>query len=208
MPFFVTLIEHIQKLTNKQKVGLVLIIVMLLGGLFTWKVYLPKNQQIKGLEDEIAVLNTEIAIRQTKVRRLEELKKEYAQLKEQLVELEKHLPKEAEVELLLKQVSDLGERNGLLIKLWRPGTRTENPNGIYVEIPMEVSVSGGYHALGSFFEKVGALHRVVNISNIKMGSADRKEGRFSVETSFLATTFSISQKPPVSPVPTSGGGGG
>jgi len=104
------------------------------------------------------------------------------------------LPEEAEVETLLKQVSELGERNGLLITLWRPGEKRQNPNGIYLEIPMAVTVNGGYHSLGAFFEKVGALYRVVNISHIKMGSAKKEGGRFFVETNFLATTFAVSKR--------------
>ncbi len=204
--WLLTFIEKIQGLTNKQKGVSIGMVVVLLVGAFVWYVYLPKRAQISALEEQVAGLNAEINVRQTKVRRLEALKKEYAVLKAQLTELEKHLPDTAEVEMLLKQVSDLGERNGLLIKLWRPGGRKQNPNGIYMEIPMEVTVNGGYHSIGSFFEKVGALHRIVNISGIKMGEAKRDGSRFSIDTSFLATTYSISDRPPAPPVSSEGGG--
>jgi len=196
------MLEKIAGLTTRQKVIASSVVVIALISVFIGYIVLPKNKQIRIISEEIDVLNGEINIRQTKARRLEELKAEYAVLKAKLVELEKHLPEEAEVETLLKQVSDLGERNGLLITLWRPGERRQNENGIYLEIPMAVTVNGGYHSLGSFFEKVGALYRIVNISHINVGSAKRENGRFFVETNFLATTFAVSTKvvpPPQEP---------
>ncbi len=198
---FASLLEKIQALTTRQKTISFSALLGLLLGLFMWYVFVPKSAEVARQEEEISVLNTEINIRQTKARRLEELKKEYHILKLQLVVLEKRLPPEAEVEILLKQVSELGERNGLLVKLWKPGERRLSPSGIYTEIPMAVEVNGGYHSLGSFFEKVSELHRIVTISNIRMGGADTASGRFSIETSFLATTFAVIKKTEVTPGP-------
>jgi len=198
------ILEKAAGLTIKQKVLSASGLLVLLVSAFVWYVVIPKNQQIRAVSEEINVLNSEINIRQVKARRLEDIKAEYAILNAQLVELEKHLPEEAEVETLLKQVSELGERNGLLITLWKPGERRPDPSGIYLEIPMAVTVSGGYHALGSFFEKVAALYRIVNISHINMGSAKQENDRFFVETTFLATTFSVSMQAPPPPQPPAG----
>lgn len=196
-----SLLEKIQALTNKQKYISFSAVVALLLGAFVWYVFMPKSAEIAKQTEEISVLNGEINIRQTKARRLEELKKEYKVLKAQLIELEKRLPPEAEVESLLKQVSELGERNGLLVKLWKPGEKRQSSSGIYTEIPMAVEVSGGYHSLGSFFEKVSELNRIVTISSIKMGNANTESGRFFVETSFLATTFAVIEKTRATPEP-------
>ncbi len=189
-----SLLEKLEALTLRQKYIAFSSIVGLLLAAFIWFIYIPIGTEIGRQEEEIAVLNTEINVRQTKARRLEELKKEYKVLRVQLIELEKRLPPEAEVEILLKQVSELGERNGLLVKLWKPGQKTLSSSGIYTEIPMAVEVSGGYHSLGSFFEKVSELDRIVTISNIRIGNANTTSGRFFVETSFLATTFAVIEK--------------
>ncbi len=200
---FASLLEKIQALTPKQRYISFACIVAVLLGLFVWQVFLPKNKVIRAMAEEVSVLNTDINIRRTKARRLEALRAEYVVLKRQLVELEKQLPPETEVDVLLKQVSDLGESNGLLVKLWRPEGRKVNASGIYNEIPMRMEVDGGYHALGVFFERISELPRIVNISGIKIGSAkkDKDNNRFSVETSFLATTFSVIQKTEASPAP-------
>jgi type IV pilus assembly protein PilO len=195
----IPIFEKIEALTKRQKaLSLSGIIIILLGGFLNY-VFLPKSAEIAQREEEISVLNTEINVRQIKARRLEELKREYQILRAQLAVLEKRLPPEGEVEILLKQVSELGERSNLLVKLWRPGEKRPNESGIYTEIPMSVEVSGGYHSLGTFFERVGELHRIVTISNIHMGNPKTEGGRFFVETSFLATTFSVIEKMSVAP---------
>ena len=191
---FATLLEKLQALSPKQRYISFGGVVMMLIAVFSWQVFIPKNKVIRQMAEEVSVLNTDINIRRTKARRLEALRAEYVVLKKQLAELEKQLPPESEVELLLKQVSDLGERNGLLVKLWRPEPKKLNASGIYTEIPMRMEVNGGYHSLGSFFERISELSRIVNISGIKMGSAQKDQDRFSVETSFLATTFSVIEK--------------
>jgi len=198
---FASILEKIQSLTPKQRYISFSCIVMMLLGLFIWQVVIPKNKVINQMEEEVSVLNTDINIRQTKARRLDALRAEYIVLQGQLVEMEKQLPSESEVDLLLKQVSDLGERNGLLVKLWKPEEKKPNASGLYMEIPMRMEVDGGYHSVGSFFERISELSRIVNISGIKIGSAKRENDRFSVETSFLATTFSVLQQPAGAPAP-------
>jgi type IV pilus assembly protein PilO len=191
---FTSVLEKIQALTTKQRAGALGCAMAMMLGLFGWYVFIPKSKVISQMQEEVSGLNTDINVRRTKARRLEALRAEYAVLRRQLVELEKQLPPESEVEFLLKQVSDLGERNGLLVKLWRPEPRRPNASGIYTEIPMRVEMNGGYHSVGSFFEKISEMPRIVNISGIKVSGAKKEDGRFSVETSFLATTFSVIEK--------------
>ncbi|MEK7286843.1 MAG: type 4a pilus biogenesis protein PilO [Nitrospirota bacterium] len=191
---FLSILEKIQALTPKQRYLSVSTVALVLLGLFINYVFIPKNAAIRQMKEEVSILNTDINIRRTKARRLEALRAEYVILKKQLVLLEKQLPQESEVEFLLKQVSELGEQNGLLVKLWKPEPRRANASGIYTEIPMRMEVNGGYHSVGSFFEKISGLSRIVNISGIKVGSPKQEDGRFSMETSFLATTFSVIEK--------------
>ncbi|MEK7702442.1 MAG: type 4a pilus biogenesis protein PilO [Nitrospirota bacterium] len=203
---FAFILEKIQALSPKQRNLSLSSVALVMLGLFIWYVFIPKNEKIQEMKQQVSDLNNDINVRRTKARRLEALRAEYAVLQGQLVELEKQLPPESEVEFLLKQVSDLGEQNGLLVKLWRPEERRADASGIYTEIPMRMSVDGGYHAVGSFFEKINGLSRIVNISGMKLGGAKRDGGRFSVETSFLATTFSVIEKTvqgalPAPPVP-------
>jgi type IV pilus assembly protein PilO len=189
-------LERLKSLTNTQKfvsLSLVLAIVLIA---FVWFIWIPKNDQISQLNTEMGGLNNEINIHRTKVRRLDELKKENMELQRQLALLKEQLPPEAEVEILLKQVSELGGRTGLDFKLWRPVEKKRSPSGLYVEIPVNVEVAGGYHSLGVFFDKISKLPRIINVSGIRMGTPKTQQNKVFIQTSFSATAFaSLDEKP-------------
>ncbi len=187
-------IETIKSLTNKQKLGMLFILFVGVISAFIWFVFIPKNEEIHRLDREVSTLNNEINVLRVKVRRLAELKKEDVKLQRKLQEMKEQLPPEAEVEFLLKQVSDLGGRSGLDFKLWRPGGKVMNASGLYSEIPVNVEVAGGYHSVGIFFDKISKMRRIINISNIKMSSPTMERNQVLIQTSFSATAFASAEK--------------
>ena len=156
---------------------------------------LPKHKEIKAVEKNIAVQENEIAKNQAKAAKLPELTLENEKLRNRLNALKQQLPEEKEISTLLKQVSDLCIGSGLKVLLWKPQQRKPHASGIVYEIPVNVELSGSYHNLGYFFSSLTKLNRIVNISNIKLGSeakGDEKaeKGSASLKISFAATTFS------------------
>ncbi len=185
-------LETLNNLTKTQKLLIFFLAVVLVFGAFIWFVFIPKSDQIARIEREIVKLNDEINVNRVKVRRLDILRRENRVLQLRLAEQKEQLPGEAEIDQLLKQVSELGGRSGLNFKLWKPGPRKENVSGLYLEIPVNIEVSGGYHSVGAFFDKISNLKRIINVSNIKMVSAVSAKGgkpRTMIQTSFSATAF-------------------
>jgi type IV pilus assembly protein PilO len=194
-------LERLKSLTNTQKFVSLFLVIVIISGAFLWFVFIPKSSEISQLNVEMAALNNEINIHRTKVRRLDELKKENTELQRQLAVLKQQLPPEAEVEILLKQVSELGGRTGLDFKLWKPVEKKQSPSGLYVEIPVNVEVAGGYHALGVFFDKISKLPRIINVSNIRMGTPKAQQSKVSIQTSFSATAFASLDEKAAAPKP-------
>lgn len=151
---------------------------------------LPKNKEIKALDVKISAQENEIAKNQAKAAKLPELMLENENLKKRLVELKLQLPEEKEVSTLLKQVSDLCIQAGMKIALWRPQQKRNHPSGIVYEIPVNVELLGNYHSLGYFFSSLTKLARIVNISEIKLGTPKTERGIAEIKISFTATTFS------------------
>jgi len=186
--------ETLNNLTSRQKLFTFLLVIVLVFGAFVWLVFIPKSEQISRVEREIVDLNGEINVHRVKVRRLDMLRRENRTLQLRLAEQKEQLPSEAEIAQLLKQVSELGGRSGLNFKLWKPGPRKESDSGLYLEIPVNIEVSGGYHSLGAFFDKISNLKRIINVSNIKMSTSKVEKERMMIQTSFSATAFaSISE---------------
>lgn len=159
--------------------------------LFVFMIYLPKNKEIKTINARIVKLNKDIASSEEKVKILDKLIEENKVLKVKLESLKEQLPEEKEVSELLKQISELGLRSGLEILLWKPEQRKTSPDNLYVEIPVKVEVSTGYHNLGVFFSYISRLPRLVNISDIDLSVKARKRGgnEGRITASFTARTF-------------------
>jgi len=189
-------LDFFKNLPTYQKLLALFLINILIVAMFFWFFYLPQNNTIAGLQTDLAKLDSEIGIQRAKVEKLEQLKKENAELERQLAEKKEQLPPEAEVASLLKQVSDLGLRVGLDFKLWKPSAKKDDPSGLYAEIPVDVEVDGGYHTIAMFFDSVSKLPRIVNISNIKMGTPKVEKGRLAVHTAFVATAFAAAEGKP------------
>ena len=189
------MIEAFQNLPKNSKIlTAVLFFVVIVGG-FLYFIFLPQKADVDAMQAQVTNLNSQITIDQVKARKLEALIHENSELQDKLDALRAQLPDEQEVSDLLRQVSEQGVQSGLDFKLWKPGPRKADPSGLYVEIPVNVEVAGGYHAVALFMDRVSKFSRIVNVSDMKMqGGKSIKGDRVSIQTTFVATTFAAVEK--------------
>jgi len=185
--------EALENLPKSQKIILIIGVCVILIGGYLYFFFLPMESQVSQLRESIYRLNRDIAVNEIKLKKLDKLKRENMLLKKKLDLLKAQLPEEEEVSELLKQISDLSRESGLEIILWKPRERKKDPSGMYIEIPVDVEVSGSYHALAIFFDKIRRLPRIVNISNLTMGGAKVVGDRIRIHSRFTATTFAIAR---------------
>ncbi len=177
-----------------QKVGLLL---MVLAGIivgFYYYVAEPKSVEIAGLQQSIGTLDSEVQTLTIKVKHLDELIAASKQLEIELAKKKERLPPEEEAVMLLKQVSDLGIRLGLDIKLWKPSAKSEDPSKLFVRMPVNVEVSGGYHTAALFFDRINALPRIVTVSGLKMGAPKFEKGRVVTQTVFDLVAYAAPEE--------------
>jgi len=167
-----------------QKVGLLLMVLVGIIVGFYYYVAEPKSAEIEGLQVAIGTLDTEIQMLTIKVKHLDELIAASKQLEIELAKKKERLPPEEEAVMLLKQVSDLGIRLGLDIRLWKPSAKSEDASKLFVRMPVFVEVSGGYHTAALFFDRINALPRIVTVSGLKMGAPKMEKGRVVTQTVF------------------------
>jgi type IV pilus assembly protein PilO len=187
-------LEVLRTIPLIQKVGLLL---MVLAGIivgFYYYVAEPKSVEIAGIQAAIGRLDGEIQTLTIKVKHLDELIAASKQLEIELVKKKERLPPEEEAVMLLKQVSDLGIRLGLDIKLWKPSARTEDASKLFVRMPVNVEVSGGYHTAALFFDRINALPRIVTVSGLKMGAPKFQKGRVVTQTVFDLVAYAAPQE--------------
>ncbi|HHN64520.1 MAG TPA: hypothetical protein ENK09_04080 [Nitrospirae bacterium] len=186
----INLSDRLKRIPRNVQYGLAIGIPLVIIVLFFFFDYRPKKEEIGRLRKEVAKQEKNIAKAETMLRKLPVIKAEYEKKMAEFEELKRALPEEKEISTLLKQVSDLGIKSGLTIRLWKPQKRRIHSSGIVYEIPVKVEMSGSYHRLGVFFSELTRLDRIVNIRNVSLGNA-RPAGKEAIlRISFNAVTFS------------------
>ncbi len=136
-------LDSLRSIPTIQKVALLgLVIAAILVG-FYYYVVDPKTAELEAVQGQVAQLDTEIQNLSIKVKHLDELIAANKQLEIELAKKRERLPPEEEAVMLLKQVSDLGIRLGLDVRLWKPGPQAEDPSKLFVRMPVNVEVAGG-----------------------------------------------------------------
>ena len=188
-------LDKIHKVPPKTRlIALIVVIVLLVSG-YIVQFQIPMKTQITTLETSLAETQTKIRENDNKIRKLDELRSEVKNLEQRLVVLTEQLPPESEVSGLLRQIQNLVNQSGLVLKLWKPDKRRTHSSGLYEEIPITLVLTGGYHNTASFFDRVGKLTRIVNILNIKMGNAKMAaNGSMVIDINCQAMTFAAVEK--------------
>lgn len=189
------ILEKIQKVPAKTRASAFVGVVVAIVVLFIWQIHIPKTDEIKKLESEVSGLETKIRENDAQIRKLDELRQEVKMLQEKLSLLTQQLPPESEVSGLLRQIQGLVNKSGLTLKLWKPETRKPHSSGMYEEIPITLRLLGGYHNVAMFYDSVSKLTRIVNILNVKLGSAKiGKSGLMEIDIDCTAMTFAATDK--------------
>ncbi len=188
-------VDKIQKIPPKTRIIAFVALIVVLVILDIWQFIIPMNTQIDQLKKSLIELQSHIQQNDEKIRNLDKLRAEVKELQLQLKILTEQLPPESEVSGLLRQIQEKVNQSGLVLKLWRPEKARDHASGLYKEIPVTITLVGGYHNTATFFDRISKLSRIVNILNIKMGSAKQNnDGSISVEINCTAMTFSAVEK--------------
>jgi type IV pilus assembly protein PilO len=97
------------------------------------------------------------------------------------------LPKEKEIPTLLRDIYTLGKKSGIEFKTFQP--QAEQKKQLYAELPIKLQITGGYHEIAVFFDRIGKLSRIVNVSDLDITSAQNKEKEIVLTVNCTATTF-------------------
>ena len=184
-------LDDIKNMPPKRK-AMLLIVVFLLLGFAYYSTYLQKALSDKGkLEENLASLKQQIAQKQLVIEEMKRFEKEIAGLKKDLEIAMAKLPEQKEIPGLLISVSEAGGYGGVEFLLFEPMAPVWKE--FYAELPVKITVNGGYHDTAQFFERVAKLPRIVNISNIAMEKA-KSESKSSLTTTCLIKTYMFGEK--------------
>jgi type IV pilus assembly protein PilO len=180
-------LDKFAKLPGSTKMIILVVLVVAVGFGYYMMFHIPQQEVLEGLQGQIEGLRAERDKNAKIAEHLDEYKAEVARLQEDLERAKALLPNEREIDDLLKSVANLGKKVGLQFLLFRP--LPDIQRDFYAEVPVEISISGGYHEIALFFAKVGQLKRIVNIQNVAMTTPVEKNGKMNVTVTGQAVTF-------------------
>jgi type IV pilus assembly protein PilO len=180
-------LNSVTKAPLGQKVGAVAAMVVLLTVANWYFLIDPKLTQITQKQGQLRTLEDELIQKQSIANNLAQFKHEKEILERRLAQALTELPNEANIDDLIRSLSEIGTKSGLVINTIDP--QAEQRQSFYASIPIVMSVSGNYHEIGVFLDALSKLARIVNVTNIKMGGAKKQNEKLVVNASYVATTF-------------------
>lgn len=185
--------EQLVNLPKAQKALILLGFIILIGALWYLLLVSPVEGEISKLKGDISKIKQEIQVQ-------EKAKKEKTNLQAQIKELEKELnvlrsklPEEKEIPALLSSVNEIGRLNGLEFLLFKQDHAVRRD--YYSEIPVQIHVTGPYHQVALFLNRVATLDRIVQVSKLKLDKYKSVGTVGQLEASMQATTYKYETEP-------------
>ena len=181
------LLDNILERPGIQKLGILVVTIILIAALYYSFLYSPRADQVAKLADSVEIANNEKRVKTQKSANLGRLRKDLQQLDAELKKAVAQLPEKREIAELLSNISAKAQQVGLDVLLFRP--RPEAFQDFYAEVPVDITVKGNFHNTVSFFDEVGRMNRLVNIDNIGFKNPTVNGDQVVLETTSVATAF-------------------
>src|SRR4051812_3502629 len=180
-------LNAVNKMPLGQKVGVVAGVVILLSA-GNWYFFIdPMQTQITQRQGALRQLEDELIQKQSIANNLAQFRHEKEILERRLAQALTELPNEANIDDLIRSLSEIAGKSGLILNSIDP--QPEQRQSFYASIPIVMAVTGNYHEIGVFLDSLSKLARIVNVTNIKMGGARVTAEKLVVSATYVATTF-------------------
>ncbi|MBI4395837.1 MAG: type 4a pilus biogenesis protein PilO [Elusimicrobia bacterium] len=178
-------------LSKQQQQQIVMVVMFVAGFSYVYWNYLlkPTNAKITKLDTELTRVLDEVETMKRTANRLPALQREFDDLNAQVGQAEKRLPKEKNLEEVLRIVTTEAIKHHVSILSFSPGT--ERPQNYFIEIPINLSFQGQFHTLGKFLSVLGQQERILAARNVQVTySPNTKKGHtLNGSFSLLAYVF-------------------
>jgi type IV pilus assembly protein PilO len=181
------LMEQFFELESRQRTMICALVIVLISAAYWSLVYSGRSTELAELGTKIQSLQDQRTTKQRLIANLDEERATVRELLAQVQRAEVQLPDKKEIPDLLSAISSAGRESGLEVLLFRQ--KAERYQDFYAEVPVDVLVRGNYQQVATFFDRVGQLDRIVNVSDISMKDPKVESGAMIVQTSCSAVTF-------------------
>jgi len=171
-----------------------------IGGLIVGAGYYFVNkgqlETIRQKEGHLAELQVKIQEGRAAKEKLPQFREEVRRLELELDKLLRILPSRRNTPDLLRRIRALTEQGDFNLLRFTPGNISDRD--FYSEWPIAISLTGTYHNLALFYDRISRFSRIINVENLSIGA--RPPGSpHTINANFIAKTFIYKEAPPPPP---------
>jgi type IV pilus assembly protein PilO len=100
--------------------------------------------------------------------KLADMNRQIDSLREQLNEMKKIVPDDKQADQFIEMIQETAQKSGVYVR--RYTARNVSTREFYSEAPYELELDGPYYSMLNFFDSVGKLERIVNVSGLKVAT--------------------------------------
>ena len=149
---------------------LAFVLAVVAGG--AWLLWMSQWDELEQGHAEEEKLRTAFREKVRQSQHLELLRAQKERVTAEVAKLERQLPGKAEMDAMLSEINQAGVSRGLQFELFKPGQVQFSEH--YAELPIDIRLSGGYHALAGFVSDIANLPRIVTVDHLAI--TRQKEG--------------------------------
>lgn len=171
--------------------GLLLGGVLFFGG---YKLQIEQQQQtIEGQERKLSELERKIQEGRAAQRQLPQFREAVRALEVELDKLLRILPARRNTPELLRRIRALVDQGDFGFRRFQPGSFVDRD--FYSEWPIKINLTGDYHNLALFFDRISRFSRIINIENLNVAASPGPGGQ-TIAADFTAKTFIYKEPEP------------
>ena len=199
-------------LSSAMQVVVILVVGAALWGVTEYLLLQPLKDANATKQKAADALEAKVAPLRPYKEKVRALETDNRQLENQLENLSRIVPNEKEVDNFVRLLQTEAASSGVLIRhlTAKPGVTQQ----YYVEVPFTMELDGSYSDVEQFYDRLGKVERITNVSDLRMGSLISNTGqtnkRFeyganeTVTADCTVTTFFSKEEEPEQAAPAKG----
>jgi Tfp pilus assembly protein PilO len=175
-----------------------LIIAVIIFALAFFLYFSPQNTKLQALKAERIKVENEVKDLKQKKKELDKIEAELAVMTAQLKGLEAIIPQRKEQAEILRQIQQLAYDARLDVTNF--AQQKEINREFYAEWPINVQVTGTYHNLGVYFDRLSQYPRLFSVDKFSIKALNRQTDLLTISANWTAKTYLFLEEP-VAPAP-------
>jgi len=161
--------------------------VLLLGVAYAAYQYMvkPANKHLDEVEQRVQTKLAKLTEFEKATAAVDDLSKQLEQLQEAIEFFESKLPPTSEIDKVLRDVTVIGEKQGVKCKRILRLKRKDNSG--YIEQPLKMELEGNFNSFYSFLLELEKLPRIMKIRELELDKQIKQEGQIAAD--FVVSIF-------------------